>query len=121
MLHRLLKIAAVLTFFATALPTHANELVGEWTLSISSPRGMQHPVLVVEQTDTGLSGVYHSARGPLPISTISFDGSNFSFPLVIEVPIGKIEVNYRGIISGNDMQGLVQNPRGQVAFSGTRN
>ncbi len=96
-------------------------LVGEWTLAIDSPRGVQNPRLVVEQNGDGLSGVYHSRRGPLAIEAIEFDGNSFSFPLVIEVPIGKIEVNYRGRISGDEMQGLVQNPRGEVPFTGTRN
>lgn len=96
-------------------------LVGEWTLAINSPRGVQNPRLIVEQSGDVLSGVYHSRRGPLTIKSIEFDGRNFSFPLVIEVPIGKIEVNYRGQISGDQMQGMVQNPRGEVPFSGSRN
>ena len=99
----------------------AGGLVGEWTLAINSPRGVQNPRLVVEQSGDRLTGVYHSRRGPLAIEAIKFDGSNFSFPLEIEVPIGKIEVNYRGRISGDEMQGLVQNPRGEVPFSGRRN
>jgi len=114
-------LACLLFLYLLPATAAAEGLVGEWTLSISSPRGVQNPLLVVEQTDQGLSGVYHSRRGPLPIDNIEFDGTRFSFPLVIEVPIGTIEVTYRGEISGDEMQGLVQNPRGEVPFSGKRN
>ena len=103
-----------------AAPGFADSLVGSWTLSIDSPRGVQTPLLVVKQAGDALTGVYHSNRGVLAIDVIDFDGSNFSFPLVIEVPIGKINVQYSGQISGDDMQGVVENPRGQVPFTGRR-
>lgn len=119
---RLLMLPVVaLCWLPAAAFAEPDGLVGEWILAINSPRGVQNPRLVVEQSGATLNGVYHSRRGPLPIEAIEFDGSNFSFPLVIEVPIGKIEVNYRGRISGDEMQGLVQNPRGEVPFSGKRN
>ncbi len=101
-------------------PAWANDLVGEWVLSIDTPRGVQNPTLVVEANGEGYSGVYNSMRGPIPIDSISFDGQSFAFPLVITVPIGEIEVNYRGSIDGDAMRGSVQNPRGEVAFTGSR-
>jgi len=123
-MNRTMRLLALPLLLLSCLPGAAfaepGGLVGEWTLAINSPRGVQNPRLVVSQDGDTLSGVYHSRRGPLPIEAIEFDGSNFSFPLVIEVPIGKIEVNYRGRVSGNEMQGLVQNPRGEVPFTGSR-
>ncbi len=95
-------------------------LTGEWTLSIDSPRGTRHPKLVVVAEDDNLSGTYHSARGPIPIEEIRFDGSEFSFPLQLKVPIGRIEVTYSGSILGDEMQGVVQSPRGEVRFTGER-
>jgi len=116
-----MKFTIAALFALLAMPVFADSLVGTWTLSIDSPRGIQNPQLVVEQSGDSLTGTYHSRRGPVAIETIEFDGSNFAFPLVIEVPIGEIEVLYRGRISGDEMQGVVQNPRGQVPFSGSRN
>ncbi|MFP6816403.1 MAG: hypothetical protein VB949_12155 [Pseudomonadales bacterium] len=106
-----------LLFSSVAL---ADELAGTWILSIDTPRGVQHPTLVIRQTDEVYSGVYNSLRGPIVVDTITVDGNNFAFPLVITVPIGDINVNYTGSINGDDMTGSVQNPRGAVPFTGKR-
>lgn len=98
----------------------ADELAGEWTLTIDTPRGTQHPTLVISQDGENYTGIYNSRRGPIAVDSITRDGSNFSFPLIISVPIGDIEVTYRGSISGEDMTGTVQNPRGEVPFTGKR-
>ena len=98
----------------------ADELAGLWTLTIDTPRGVQHPSLVINQDGDGSSGVTTSLRGPIDIETISSDGDSFIFPLVITVPIGDIEVNYSGTISGDDMTGTVSSPRGEVPFTATR-
>jgi hypothetical protein len=98
----------------------AGELAGTWILSIDTPRGVQHPTLVINQDGGSYSGVYNSLRGPIDIEAISRDGDSFTFPLVISVPIGDIEVNYRGTISGDDMTGSVQSLRGEVPFTAKR-
>ena len=98
----------------------ADKLAGEWTLTIDTPRGTQHPTMVITQDGDNYSGVYNSRRGPIPIDSITREGSSFSFPLIISVPIGDIEVTYRGSIAGADMVGTVQNPRGEVPFTGKR-
>jgi len=108
----------LLLTFASA--GYANELTGTWVLSIDTPRGTQNPTLEVMQDEDRLYGVYQSLRGPLKIESIQFDGTQFSFPLKIQVPIGEIEVTYRGQIEGQTMRGMVQNPRGEVPFSGQR-
>ena len=116
---RLLLASLIACIFLSA-SAFADELAGTWTLTIDTPRGVQHPTLVVVQNGEQYSGVYNSLRGPIDVESISFDGSNFDFPLVITVPIGDIEVSYRGTIDGDKMNGSVQNPRGEVPFSGER-
>ena len=56
----------------------------------------------------------------LDIESVDVNGNRFAFPLTISVPIGDIEVNYRGEIDGDDMVGEVENPRGAVPFTGKR-
>jgi hypothetical protein len=99
----------------------AAELAGTWTLSIETPRGLSNPTLEVVETEGVYAGTYNSARGPIAIEQITKDGNQFQFPLVITIPIGDISVNYKGHIEGDAMTGLVQNPRGEVPFSGVRN
>ena len=96
---------------------HAEDFAGTWTLTLDTPNGVQNPTLVVEENGTGYSGVYNSRRGPIEIPEISRDGNAFSFPLVISVPIGDIQVNYSGSFEGEDMTGSVQSPRGEVPFT----
>ena len=119
-----LKTALALASFIVCLllsaVASADELAGLWTLTIDTPRGVQHPSLVINQDGDGYSGVYNSLRGPIDIETISSDGDSFIFPLVITVPIGDIEVNYSGTISGDDMTGTVSSPRGEVPFTARR-
>lgn len=111
-----------LTILALALMplSAAAQLAGNWTLSIDTPRGLQHPKMEVQQTDAGYTGTYHSRRGPLPMKNIQAEGANFSFELTITVPIGEIDVSYVGTIDGDSLTGAVTNPRGQVPFSGVR-
>lgn len=122
--HHLLLFAllsgATVTSLLTAAVAQADELAGEWTLSIDTPRGLQHPTLVVTRDGDNYTGIYNSMRGPIDVERIIRDGDNFAFPLVITVPIGDIEVNYRGTIAGDDMTGQVRNPRGTVPFTGKR-
>ena len=111
----------LLAVMALCLPlSAAAELAGSWTLSIDTPRGVQNPKLVVEHSDSGYSGTYHSLRSPVDVNNIQTDGTTFSFELVITVPIGDIDVAYVGTIDGDNMTGSVRNPRGEVPFSGTR-
>lgn len=95
-------------------------LVGSWTLSIDTPRGVQHPVLTVMKSGASYSATYEGRQGLLAIDEVVSDGNKFSFPLSITVPIGTIDVSYEGVIDGDTMTGVVQNPRGQVPFSGKR-
>ena len=116
------KVQLILGLLVVLLTStvHADELAGEWTLTIDTPRGVQHPTLTVVQVGATYSGSYSGARGVLDIEAIAFDGSQFSFPLVLNMPIGRSEVTYRGKVAGNQMTGQVENARGKVPFSGAR-
>jgi len=95
-------------------------ITGQWTLTIDTPRGIQNPIVEISEVDGVLKGTYQSFRGPLDITEVTLDGNDFSFPLKITVPIGTIEVSYAGTINGDEMTGLVKNPRGEVPFTGIR-
>lgn len=105
---------------AATTASDAANINGEWTLTIDTPRGVQHPVVSISESGGKLTGTYASFRGPLDISSVSVEGNTFSFPLQITVPIGTIEVTYEGTIDGDQMTGQVKNPRGAVPFSGVR-
>ena len=99
---------------------HAEDLTGEWTLTLDTPRGVQHPTLAISKEGTAYSGVYTGRMGALDVESIETDGNTFSFPLQITIPIGTIDVHYSGTVEGDAMTGVVSNPRGEVPFTGTR-
>lgn len=98
-----------------------SELAGDWTLTIDTPRGVQHPVLSIQRNNSGYTATYSGRQGVLTIDEVTRDGNRFAFPLSITVPIGTIEVSYEGVIDGDRMTGVVGNPRGEVPFTGERN
>ena len=98
----------------------ADDFAGVWTLSIDTPRGLQHPVLTVSESNGQYSGTYEGRMGLLRIDSIIREGNRFQFPLTISVPIGEIDVFYSGTTDGNAMEGVVQNPQGEVPFTGLR-
>ena len=110
----------ILTLLCAA-GAYAEDFAGTWTLTIDTPRGVQHPTLDVEKGASGYSGVYNSLRGPIEIEAIERDGNSFSFPLTITVPIGEVEVNYAGSFENGEMQGTVESPRGAVPFTASKN
>jgi len=119
------RLLAIFTFsllcVTLAGQAAAEDFAGTWTLNIDTPRGIQHPTLEIEKGEAGYSGVYNSLRGPIDIESIERNGNTFSFPLIISVPIGDVEVNYAGSFEGSEMKGMVQSPRGEVPFTATRN
>ena len=121
-LHQLRRgMLAVLALALLPTGAVAEELAGLWTLTIDTPRGVRNPTLEVVKDEAGAySGTYNSVRGPIALDSISFDGSAFSFPMTLSMPIGEIEVSYRGTVSGDSMEGVAANPRGEVPFTGER-
>ncbi len=109
-----------LLLFLTPMLASADDFAGVWALSIDTPRGLQHPVLTVNEADGQYSGTYEGRMGLLEIENIARDGDRFEFPLTISVPIGEIDVFYSGTIDGESMEGVVRNPRGEVPFTGVR-
>jgi hypothetical protein len=38
----------------------------------------------------------------------------------VEMPIGAVELKYRGTVTGDAIEGIVGNPRGEIPFTGER-
>lgn len=113
----MLRLGVLFVACAMSQGVWAEGVVGTWTLTIDTPRGVQHPTM---QVNEDLTGTYNSLRGPIPIAKVTVEGNSFSFPLKITVPIGEITVDYAGQVDGDKLTGVVKNPRGEVPFSGVR-
>ncbi len=110
----------VASFLVAGLAFGDNHLVGVWTLTIDTPRGINHPVLTVVQTDQGYKGNMVGRRGETVIPSIAFDGSKFSFPMKVSMPFGEFDMSYAGVVEADEMRGEVRGPRGGIPFSGKK-
>jgi len=95
-------------------------VAGQWKLAVQTPNGINNPVLTIHEQDGAWSGTYAGPRGTFELRTILVEGSTFSFPLTVEMPIGAIELSYKGTVTGDRIEGVVGNPRGEIPFSGER-
>jgi len=111
----------VLALFCPALlAADISPVVGTWTLTLETPRGTQHPTLVIEAGDDGYHGTYTGRMGPMQVPAIEVDGNHFTFHLTVSMPIGDMRMQYVGDVTGDAMAGEVQNARGSVPFTGER-
>ncbi len=117
----------LIAFLITALaligsPTvRADEGVeGVWRLTVSTPRGVQHPTLTINRDGEQYSGTLVGRRGKQVIDSITVEGNVFQFPLEVDMPIGRMTLVYRAAVEGDTFAGEIGNPRGAIPFSGER-
>ena len=89
-------------------------------MEVSSPRGVQHPMLMVTSDGDTYHGVLTGERGKVAIKEIQVEENTFSFPLKVKTPMGKIKLHYSGQIDADLMQGKIKTPRGAMPFRGKR-
>ncbi|HIG43353.1 MAG TPA: hypothetical protein EYQ14_22855 [Gammaproteobacteria bacterium] len=113
-------IMLVCMFSSTITSADTHSIVGTWALEVSSPRGVQHPTLMVAGDKDTYHGVLTGQRGEVVIKEIQVEGNTFSFPLKVPTPMGKLELHYSGQIDANLLQGKIDTPRGAIPFTGKR-
>ena len=113
-------IMLVCMFSSTITSADTHSIVGTWALEVSSPRGVQHPTLMVTGDKDTYHGVLTGQRGKVLIKEIQVEENTFSFPLKVPTPMGKFELHYRGQIDAGLMQGKIDTPRGAIPFTGKR-
>ena len=105
---------------SVAAMADSQSVVGTWTLEVDTPRGIQHPTLEILADGESYHGSYTGQRGELKIDQITIDGSTFSFPLRVTLPMGEMDFMYEGQVEGDAMTGEIGNPRGSIPFTGVR-
>ena len=93
---------------------------GVWRLTVSTPRGVQHPTLTINRDGEQYSGTLVGRRGEQVIDSIAVEGNVFQFPLEVDMPIGRMNLLYRAAVEGDTFVGEIGNPRGAIPFSGER-
>ena len=100
--------------------SHEPSVEGAWTLTVDTPRGARHPVLVIVRKGDHYSGMLRGERGARAIEEIQVEGDKFSFAMHVPSPMGELELTYQGAVEGDSMAGTIGNPMGSVVFTGKR-
>ncbi len=101
-------IMLVCMFSSTFISADTHSIVGTWALEVSSPRGVQHPMLMVTGDKDTYHGVLTGERGKVVIEEIQVEENTFSFPLKVKTPRGKLKLHYSGQIDADLMQGKIK-------------
>ena len=96
------------------------EFAGTWTLAIPMPDGVENPTLRIRESKGKLKGTLRGRRGSKRLRDFTFEDGSFSFNQVIEMPKGKLVMQFRGSVRGDRIQGVIELPMGILPFSGER-
>jgi len=125
--------ASVLALMLAGAPAavQAQDLVGTWELTVENPQGSASSTLSFTMMDGELKGELRTARRgraggdgremTMAISEIEVEGDSFSFVASMSMGQRSLAMSYSGTISGDEMEGTIQGPRGDPrAFTGKR-
>lgn len=101
-------------------PPPAPVAVGSWNLTIETPQGTQEPTLVVSGTEGNLSGMFSSPQGELALDSISADGDKLMFSLKIDAGGQELQLDFEGMIDGDNLSGTLNSAFGGMTTTGTR-
>ena len=96
------------------------EILGTWTLTLATPRGLEHPELMIYRKGDNLRGWLKTRKGKKRLRKISASGNEFSFQQEVPIPGGKVRVKFSGTIRGDKLQGATSSRLGKLPFTGIR-
>ena len=96
------------TFLATlalSVAAFAADATGTWKYSISTPNGTSRESSMTLKADgSKLTGSMEGRGGPVEIQDGKVDGDNVSFVVVRNFNGNEVKINYKGVITGNEMK-----------------
>lgn len=94
---------------------------GTYELEIETPIGTQSAKLTLKTDSNALSGFVESQLGNKDFSGGSVNGDEISCEMEIESPIGKMDLEFHGKVTGDDIAGEVKmGDFGSSPFKGKR-
>ena len=117
------KIAVIGFVLAAALApsAFAQAFLGDWTATAKAPGGDSSEVIKVTRTADG-----YALTGQAPVETVSagkdvmLDGNTFSFKRSLAIPGNALEIDYKGVVSGDTFTGTASVAGTDIPYSGVR-
>jgi len=119
----MLRITALAALLAASLSTTASAqaFLGQWTATAKAPGGDTTEVITVAKTADG-----YSVTGQAPVATVSagkdvvLDGNDFSFKRSLTVQSNSLEIDYKGVVSGDTFTGTASVAGMDLPYTGVR-
>ena len=97
----------------SALVAWAADIDGTWTAEVQGRRGPQTQTLTLKANGSTLTGSIGGGRGePVQISEGTVNGNDVAFKVVREFNGNKVEQNYKGTLSGDELKLTMDAGRG---------
>ena len=94
---------------------------GTYNIENDTPMGKQPGKLVLQSDGGSLSGTLSGQMGEQPFQNGSVNGDDFVFSVKISGPMGEMQLEFKGTVSGDAISGQVQaGSFGSSPFTGTR-
>jgi len=94
---------------------------GTYEITIDTPMGAQSLTLTLKTEGGALSGKIDSPMGAQEFSGGSISGDDISWNMEIESPMGKMNLEYKGKVTGDDITGEIKaGDFGSSPFKGKR-
>jgi len=111
---RILHVIAFLSAAGLAAPASAQEFLGTWSATATTPGGdVFEELTVVEEGDGyAVTGklVGASAGGPEggPGYEVKLEGDSFTYKRAVKIPDGDLAISYAGTVEGDSFTGTAQ-------------
>ena len=94
---------------------------GTYEITVDTPMGAQSITLTLKTDGNALSGKIDSPMGAQEFSGGNVSGDDISWNMEIESPMGKMNLEYKGKVTGDDITGEVKaGDFGSSPFKGRR-
>jgi hypothetical protein len=93
---------------------------GTWLLDIPMPNGLEKTSLKIKQRGSDFKATLKGKHGSSRVKNFRIEGSSFAFSQAVPTPTGEIDMNFRGSIRGDRIQGVIELPMSIIPFSGSR-
>ena len=93
---------------------------GTWETNANTPLGPMKGKLVFVTNGNSLNGSSTSKFGTDSFSGGKVDGDNFEFTVNSKVPMGRMNIVYKGTVEGDTISGLTTTMGIKTPFKGTR-
>jgi hypothetical protein len=102
----LLLVTLVLGLVAVTVSAQDGSVTGNWTLTMTTPRGEQSSTLVLVQTGEKLAVTLKNDRGESTGSG-TVKGAEIEWSITRQTPMGEMTMPYKGKVAGDTMTGEV--------------